>query len=273
MKRRDDSYQTRILDMLPTQELERLLNAELDKDSVDELFIYDILCVLRKRESPTSLAEEDTTTCDNDWQPAETKQQKQDLFTSRLSRIVAAVAVICLLITVTPAVLGAENIIELVGRWSQDIFALFRSDEPDDLSSDYVFQTDHPGLQELYDTVVEAGITQRVVPMWVPEECEIEEVQSTTTLAGTKIRVKLANVNQYIVFIFEPYTNKPLNSYPKDDVEITSYFAGGVKHYMIPNDGIWSIAWTTGDVTCSVITTYSEDVIYKILKSIYKEGA
>ena len=48
-----------------------------------------------------------------------------------------------------------------------------RNEQPE-----YVFETDHPGLQQIYDAVVEMGVTEPVVPMWVPEGYDLVEYKA-----------------------------------------------------------------------------------------------
>lgn len=267
MKRLNNSGHTVILDVLSTQELERILKLELRKDPVNEILVYEILCILKEREFP-----QDKTTPEVPNTEEETQRRKPPV-RQQLTRIVALVAIFCVLITAVPAAMGAENIVELVGRWTKDIFTMIWSDRPSDLDSEYVFRADHPGLQQIYAAVVEAGITQKVVPMWVPEECKLEELKTVTTAEGVKIRAVLSSSKQRILIVIEPYKNEPTDSYLKDDVDAIMRDTGGVKHYMVPNDGTWTIVWTAEEISCLIVTTYDQETIYRILGSIYTEGA
>ena len=49
------------------------------------------------------------------------------------------------------------------------MFAFFSPDEPTQAIEEYEFRTEHPGLQEVYDAVAGLGVTEPVVPMWIPE--------------------------------------------------------------------------------------------------------
>lgn len=265
---------------METQDLAEILRTELGKECPDRDVALGILNILEERDTKGPLRED--IDVDAVW---ERFLARREQFSAAIEACVpkkrprrwipkAAVAAVLVaaLLLVAPPVLGAENIFELVGRWTQDIFMLIDPaatvTQPQE---EYVFKTDHPGLQQLYDTVVEQGITQPIVPMWVPEECELEELKVTTAPTGIKIYARLVSNNGYIAVTYKGYLNKTHDQYTIDEGDGIEYEFGGTKHYITPNEDAWIVAWSVDGDACSIITTYNEENLYRILDSIYAE--
>lgn len=243
-------------------ELEGILRTELEKDQPDRQTVLQILDILETRDSGSSSENE---------LPTHARYERKS--TGRwLRTAVAAVVIVLIFAFAAPPVFGAENIVELVGRWTQDLFALFRSDSPNQLQTEYVYKTSNPDLQKIYDAAVEHGITQRVVPTWVPEECVLEDLMITVAPDGINLCAYLEESNYYILFSLRPATADSLEKYPKEEENVKIYEIEGTEHYIMPNADAWTAVWTADDIGCSIVTNYSEKTARYILKSIYLEG-
>lgn len=243
-------------------ELEEILRTELEKDQPDRQTVLQILDILETRDSGTSAENE---------LPTHARHERKA--TGRWLRTAAAAVVIVLVFAfAAPPVFGAENIVELVGRWTQDLFALFRSDSPNQLQTEYVYKTSNPDLQKIYDAAVEHGITQKVVPTWIPEECALQKLESRVTPQGTNLCAYFSGNDHYLIFSFGSVTDISFEKYPKDEEDARVYEKDGKTHYILPNNDAWTAVWASGDIGGSIITDYSEDTVRSILKSIYSEG-
>jgi len=243
-------------------ELEGILHTELEKDQPDRQTVLQILDILETRDSGSSAENE---------LPTHARYERKS--TGRWLRTAAAAVVIVLIFAfAAPPVFGAENIVELVGRWTQDLFALFRPDSQDQLQTEYVYKTSNPDLQKIYDAAVEHGITQKVVPTWIPEECVLEDLEVVVAPEGINLCAYFSGKNHDILFSLGPSTAISFEKYPKDDDGVKIYEIEGKEHYIMPNADTWLAVWTAGDIGCSIITSYSEETVRYILKSIYTEG-
>lgn len=245
-----------------SQELEKILHTELKREQPDREIVLQILNILETRDSEIQAVNE---------LPVHTPHQGKVTW-HWLKTAVAAVALILIFTFAAPPVFGAENIVELVGRWTQDLFALFRSDSPDQLQTEYVYKTSNPDLQKIYDAVVERGVTQRVVPTWVPEGCVLEELEITGAPEGMNLYALFSGNNHYIILSLRPATAISSEKYPKDDVNVKAYEIEETVHYILPNNDVWTSVWTSGDIGCSLITSYDEETLRLIIQSIYMEG-
>lgn len=264
------------LEAMDTQQLDELLHTELEKDEKDSERVLQILRVLEAREAGDPNNDVDVESAWKEYQ--EGLQRDATLLKKPAAKIrrwvgmVAAVAaVVCVLIVAAPKVMGVENIFELIGRWTQTIFGFSNSTDSTDPQEEYVFKTDHPGLQQIYDAVTEQGVTQLVVPSWVPEGFELDELKTMPVRDGVKVLGSMIKGDSYISFVIEVYEEIGTNTYTKDEDDVEVYEKEGVKHYIMANEDSYQIVWAVDNLECMILTNCEENNIYKIIKSIYAE--
>lgn len=250
------------LDSLSDDQLDAILRSELDKDIPNEEIVLGVLSALREREEV--VADEEVMEL---WRKYQSDTGIENIPKKKravrwIGYAAAVLAVVFTLALVTPKALGAENIFQLIARWTQDLFSFGAPAE------EYVFQTDHPGLQEIYNAVVEQGITEPVVPMWVPEGYELEELKITPCLNGVSIYALLTSADGYISFSYEISDEDIKNKYPKDKIDVEELEFAGISHYIIPNDESTTVAWNAGNIECMIVTNQSA-IITQIITSVY----
>ena len=183
MIEKDLTFRREELEKLSTPELDMILRSELDSDTPQRETVLFVLSILEERDSsnPGNRPEG----AEEAWERLLSRSQYSENSKSKCCRklpkylcAVASAAVVALILSVVvPQTVGAENIFQIFGRWTRDIFNLSDGTEPP-AEDKYVFKTDHEGLQQLYDAVVAQGITEPVVPMWLPEGYELTEFNS-----------------------------------------------------------------------------------------------
>lgn len=233
------------------QKLVTALREELEKERPDREIVLQKLNALEQQENRQNSA---------------AKRHR------RWRKTAIAAAVVLAFVFVTPPVFGAENIFDLIGRWTGDTFSFGETNDTEDLQQGYGFKTDHPGLQQVYDVVSAHGISERVVPTWLPEGYELTELKESSGLNGTDICAEFVKDNGTITFLLSPVNNEYCNKYAKDDESVVVYEVAGVKHYLIQNDGQWIAAWHVDSLACSIATYGNSDAIYDIIESIYGEA-
>lgn len=251
---------------LPTQQLEQLLRQELDGRR-DRQTVLQIVSILKER---------DTASAQGAQPPA---QESGETFHTALPskkriillRVAAIAAVLALLLTIVPPVLGAENIFQLIGSWTQDIFSFLTPECTEDRSGERHFETDHPGLQKLYDTVTQYGATAPVVPTWLPEGFELESVDIFPQKQSTKVTAYFMHGEYYIIVCCEVYKDSAANAYPKDNIDVEMVEQGGIKHYIVCNDGKWIATWGVDNAECALVTNFGKETLSALIVSIYSE--
>lgn len=276
MKRLKNNVCLEELEKLSSQRLNEMLDQELASSNTDKELILEILRILEQHDavqphehSPEALAA---------WEryrasyaaPAEDIPTHPEHVHKRsrwIARFAAAAAILCLILIFTPKAEGRFDLWEVIGQWTQDLFGFFSGGQPDE---DYTFTTEDPQLQQIYDAVAQQGVTDPVVPTWIPEGYELTELRVVPAPQGSKIHACLTNGDRYILLTYEFRQEEITNKYAKDEVNVEEYESGGIKHYFMSNIEMTTAAWTNGNLECSIATNLEKETLCQIIDSIYR---
>ena len=154
-------------------------------------------------------------------------------------------------------------------RWTAEVVEFFGPYDNQDRIVDYAFETDNPGLQQVYDAVVELGITDPVVPMWLPEGYELTEFEIVEYPAKTRVHSRFICDGEEIVYYIDIYNADVSRMYQTAGAASGKYEYGGVTHVIMNNNDKISVVWEREEVECSMSMDVQEDTLVEILKSIY----
>lgn len=274
MKENNVAYRREFLEKLSTAELDEMLQKELKQESIDDDLVRVTLSILEEREMnwPVELNEEIAADVErfessiNIHHGAQTKAKWH--WTLKAASILLVVG---LLLFVAPQVVHAENFFEMLARWTDSIFEFFDPKEKVE-PLEYVFETDHSGLQQVYDIVVENGITNPVVPMRLPAGYELKTLQVIENPSDKFIVFEFTREESYILFNILVHSKETPFKYEKDTDGVMIIELGGVEHYVISNLEVQTATWINEGVECSIITNCQKEDLHSILKSIYKVG-
>lgn len=269
------------LEQLSVSELNTILRNELETDTPDREKVLLVLSILESRDAKESPKRIDGAS--EEWESTMSKHcgmlsvpvAKSNRTQRRWVKSVAIAAVITLVLLMTvPQALGAESIFKIIGQWTQELFMFSNSNNWDSVEqNEYVFKTEHEGLQQLYDAVVAQGITEPVVPTWIPESFILNEIKLYDQPWGAKITALLSYDTRYIHIVISCYDYvETTNIYPKDKENVKTIEYNGVLHYLVSNDDSTEALWNTGTLECSITTNCATDELTKILNSIYIGG-
>lgn len=249
-----------MLSSLSEMSVEQLKNAveqEIRKPAPNRTTVMECLQELKRRESddvPDKVLEA--------WELSQ--QPKVRPVVTGWHRIIAVAAIVAVVLLVTiPDVCGEENVIQLIGRWTKDIFSFGEIRE-----REFVYQTDHPGLQELYDTVTALGAERNVVPTWIPDGYELEQIEVNTKSDKTTVFANFSDKEHYIVINIMIFNQIRNSEYQKGIEAAETYEKDGIKHYIVENDLTWTVAWSNNNIECSM-SAYNKENLYKMISSIY----
>lgn len=256
------------VEQLTTQELDAMLQAELQKENIDDDLVRLILDVLESREMdyPVEYIPEAVEAAQKleNIGPRTTAKVKYP----RVLKAASILLVVGLLLFALPKAVHAENIFELLARWTDSVFEIFNPAKPND-QPEYVFETDHPGLQQIYGAVVELGVTDPVVPMWIPDGYELTECKLVETPKKTGIHARLEHSASEFLIDIGIFNTDIAHVYNKDDSPIEEIEMFGITHFVFSNNKMCVAMWAVDNVECSIIIDCQEDDFYKILESIY----
>lgn len=286
------------LDQLSTKELQEILRADVDSPSGgDDEAIFYILEVMEKREHehPSGSFPD----VDNCWREFQTiyhtpEGEGQSLYPVEedadadaapagrprrraLRRGILAAAIVALLIgSLVIPVAGYDNLLEMIGHWTSEQFTFMTADREDntDLIADDEGSAETDVGAELRQVLQEYGVTQPVVPTWMPEGFEqvddtfIEEYPAFGEIEFFASYLK--GTDACTISVIKRNNLIDGNVYEKipDNPEI--YTIGDVEHYIVPNEDTIVVVWYIENLECTINTTMSESDVKRVVNSIYQ---
>ena len=230
-------------------QLDELLQAELRKDTPDEEVVLPILEILEAREQKPKRK--------NRW----------------VISVAAAAALLVLLTAVVPKAIGANSLWDAILQLTDSVMQFFAPGvEPRIAEIEYTFHTDNPGLQQLYDKVTELGITEPIVPMWLPEGFELNELKATSFDGDTKISCSFYRESKSIIITYRFSDDISSTQYERQMGQIETYESGGVMHAIARNSWNQIAVWAWNGVECEIAMDSNLDDLRKVIDSIYRRS-
>lgn len=263
----------RELETIPSEQLRVMLHAETEKDVPDDDLVLTILHILEDRDpdeiTPASSREKAA------WKlfrkRVRARKRKLPFNTRSLANAAVFLLVISLLMVMIPGQAEADSWWDRIARWTDDFFGFFREEEEETFKlEEYEFRTDNPGLQQVYDAVVELGVTEPVVPMWLPEGYKLDYLISDTVLDKKLLIASFEDSKKTIIYQATVLSTDKSGQYMKDGTPIITYEKYNTAYNIMKNNDIWVVVWTNENIECSMFIDCQEDVLYEIIASIYR---
>lgn len=258
------------LEQLETEKLDQMLQSELEKQMPDVDAVRRMVRILEERDAaaPAMATAEEQAALQRYNQRMKNLRRKPSTVRRVLAVAASAVLVFGLLFAAVPMQAEAETFWEMLQRWSSSVLTYF-SGAGQKVDVEYVFQTDNPGLQQVYDAVVELGVTEPLVPMWLPEGYELIELTSQKTPVQHNIWAWFTLGEKELVLKINFYTEKPARQFFRDDSHYESYEKNGTTYNITYNAGWWAVVWTKDNIECFLTLDCQEETLRRILGSIY----
>lgn len=193
----------------------------------------------------------------------------------RICRSFLTVAASLLLLTALffalPKAAEANDIKNVIGWWNDSVFQFVKPGETP-IEEEYVFQTDHPGLQQIYDAVADLGVTVPVVPMQLPIEIILEELKIFQMNGDITVNAYFNSGKDELLYTMIVHEEKVPLQHEKDIDNISVWDFAGLEHYVISNANERIITWVTDRIETTITTDCSEEDVYNLIKSIYILG-
>lgn len=256
---------------MSTEELDQILQAELEKEHPNQEVVLPILHELEDREKGIPVENTPEVLEILEKLNKHNTSSKQSIHKRKwLAGIAAAAAVVCIVIMSVSPTARAESLFDMLYRWTSSVFEFFTPEQ--DASNppvEIVFETDNPGLQQLHDKVTEQGVTELVVPMWLPEGFVLSEIKELPTPGGIKVHGEFNSGGELILITYRISTDIA-GKVEKKDADVELFEVGEVDHFIVGNNDNISIMWTVDGVECIINANISKEDIYSIIKSIYR---
>lgn len=267
----NDNDLRRELEKLPEASLQEMLQTEVAKEVPDDDLVLLILSILEERdkEKPPELTPKEQAAWKKYRKRVKSRAGSPMGSLGRVAAVAASLAVVFAVVFATlPQEAQAGSIFDILARWTDSLIEFFDSGSDSSLVN-YTYQTNNAGLQQLRDTVVEHGGTERAIPMWIPEGSELVSYEVDDLTYVTTISALFQDGGKYIVIKTDIYeTAEPREFYKNMDNPREWEMFSNI-HYVVQNREQWSAAWAKENTECFITLECREDVLDKILRSIY----
>ena len=241
-----------------TEQLKKTMEEEIRKSNPERSTVMECLQELKRREpegTPDKVLEA--------WEASQ--QFKARPAAKGWGKIAAAAAVLVMLLLATiPRVCGEENVFQMVGRWTKELFSFSEIHK-----REFVYKTDHSGLQELYDTVTALGTEKNVVPTWLPNGYKLEQLETLKRPDNTTVIANFSSDEHQIIINIMIYASMRDTEYQKGSESVEVFEMREIKHYIVENNETWTAAWSVDNMECFISASTKEN-LKQILLSIYK---
>ena len=202
--------------------------------------------------------------------PSQTEYRPQRRPKRHFFRRVVIVAAVVVCIALPPA-LGFENVFQLIGAWTDDIFLLnnVSSLEGNEIEAD-------KKSVDIEEILGELNYSENIFPTWIPEGFELEKVITNEfVLSGkTELRIHYKNgqTRELITFTYNVYNSiasGTMTVFEKDANALEEYFVGDVTHYIFENLGKYIAVWNQNNIECAISGDVSLTELKEMLNSIY----
>lgn len=126
---------------------------------------------------------------------------------------------------------------------------------------------------EITDILSDYSDVEYLVPKWLPEGYEFEDVEIIPYPNGRIIRSSFVknteDEGQHICINYKQDIDNVQTIYEKTSDNAIIYDKGGVEHYIIHNSTNLTIVWLSDDLECSIVGSFSVAEAKKIINSLY----
>lgn len=257
---------------MSSERISQLIQEETSKDSPNDDLVLMALDILedREKENPIELGSKGKSAWKKYQSKVRSRDRKTALIWRPLIQVASVLVAVTLLFALLPTQANAETWWERLARWTDDFFSFFNPNESEKQEDEYVFQTDNEGLQQIYDAVVELGLNEPVVPMWLPTGYEMVNLIIDKIPKQYFVVSNFTIGDKQVIFHIRIYDEERPYQYYKDDDTIKTYEQAGIVHYIMRNNERYTVTWTIDKVECALSIDCQEDTLFKIIDSIYR---
>lgn len=250
---------------IDSDELDALLDALEEVDPMPEAGVPDTEeSLARFHERYASLFSPEDPTAVTSGSP-EKKHSRRLTF-----KFAAIAAVVVLLLGSVAAQAFGLNVFGAIARWSAETFQMRSEEIPyATIRTNPLGENETAYYDTLQDAVDAFGITEPLVPQWVPERFELTEVTVTNRRDGIHIYADYENDDEYFQIRYKETMDFDFRSLEKEKGYMGVYVCGKINHYLMIDMERWKAYWQNGELECRISGDLSEQEIKDIIESIY----
>lgn len=266
-------------DSMSTEELQEILRKhthgelETEPDTQDLFEIMEVLSKRRQQQNPQAFRSDEEAFAEfrKHYMPKESKtvaQHKATKFPSRLLRTIAAVLVVVLILTAGTTITAKAlnyDIWRKFANWTKEFFQFTDVSGPNITEPD---QTDAIEYRQLYDALVEFGISEEIVPSWLPAGYKHKDIMAMTSPKERSIYAIYDNNNAELIIRVRQSIGVEPERIEKNDELLEIYTVDGVEFYIFSNTETLQTTWLLGEFECQIIGQITIEEMKAMIDSI-----
>lgn len=276
LEKREDSSR---YDCMTTEELQEILRKhahnELDTEpDTEELFkIMEVLSVRRQNaDSPAFRSDEEAYAefCKH-YMPKENKSShpKVITFSNRVFKMVAAVLAIVFVLAVGTTLTAKAFHLDIWSKfanWTKEVFQF--ADSTQGTTAANPEKENNLELKSLQDALAKENITEKLVPMWLPEGYKSKDLNVMTSPKGRTFYAIYVKSEAELVIKIRQTIGVPAHQVETSDDLIEIYTVNGIDYYIFSNNTKLQAAWNIGEFECIIGGNITLEEIKKMINSI-----
>lgn len=259
-----------MLGQMTTEQLDQMFHAEMQKEQPDPNAVRLILDILEEREK--DFPPDSSPQAEAAWAQYQRRVEEGFLRPRKrrkwLWRTGIAAMMAVALFAVVPQDVQADGFVGVLSRWKSDLLEFIIPGEIR-VEQETAFQTDHPGLQQVYDTAVAQGIEEPAIPEWMLEEYVLTWKDISETPTMKRITWLFSDEENKAVFEIKKYEQEIYCQFYKDDTYTEELEMYGLAIDITRNSEKWVAVWRRENVEYSFSMDCQERTFMKVLESIY----
>lgn len=260
LEKREDTSQ---YDHMTTEELQEILrkhaHGELETEpDTEELFkIMEVLSERRqKSDAPAYRSDEEAFAefCEH-YMPKEKEKSRPKVigFSNRVFKMVAAVLAIVLVLTVGTTLTAKAFHIDIWSKfasWTKEVFQF--ADSAQGTTASNPEKENNLELKSLQDALAKENITEKLVPMWLPEGYKSKDLNVMTSPKGRTFYAIYEENGSELVIKIRQTIGVPATQVEKSDDLFEIYTLGGIEYYIFSNNENLQVKWSIGEFECVI---------------------
>ena len=159
-----------------------------------------------------------------------------------------------------------------LARWTAEIFHIGSDEVP---HAAITLRPLAEGESANYDSLQEAaeafGITEPIVPTWVPERFELMNVTAVNQKNKIFICAEYLCGNEFLQIGYNEIEANS-NVVEKEHQSVRYHSSGNIQHYLVSDLGRTKAVWQNGSLECRIAGNVTEEEMIQMLDSVYKEN-
>lgn len=192
-----------------------------------------------------------------------------------LRRVVPVAAAAALMLgTMISAQAMGFDVFGKIARWTEETFHFSSVRQTSAVITKYpLAEGEQMTFETLEDAIDAFGITEPVVPKWIPERFSLAEVAALYNANGIEILATYVENGKSA----KPFTvsyralTQNMSIVEKDGTAVELYTQSGFAHYLITDVSYEQAIWQNGELECFISGVVSRQEMREIIDSIYEE--